>query len=378
MALVKLGNGAIIPNMSAIALSLGLTNTTALTATGHKAAFVGRMWNKDGANKTLVGIGLCFGAITKAGGSGLTISQQGVDAANGPVYQPDGVQAQTWAVANGNASFASTTWLNTSDNAGQAVTFNQLMSIVVEYDGSGRQGADSVTIRGITSNAAGTWGVSGTVMYNNTSWAAQSVIPNLVLKFSDGTYGTLEGAIPCSAFSSLAFNTSTVAQDEAGLEFTVPGPLSVDGAWATINHITGADFDLVLYSGTTALKTISNDGNAIHGTGSPRFDPVPFVPESLTAAVTYRFVVKPTTTTSVSLYYIDLNLAAHRQALPGWWGESGAWVTRVDAGAWAAATTTRVPLMGLRVSHIDDGAGGGGGGGLLKVGGMTGGMSRTA
>ena len=38
------------------------------------------------------------------------------------------------------------------------------------------------------------------------------------------------------------------------------------------------------------------------------------------------------------------------------------YATRTDGGAWSAVTDTRRPLIGVRLSAIDDGSGGGGGG----------------
>ncbi len=355
MAQVKLGNGAWLPPPPRITAVFGAANLTAMTATGHKVAFVGRMWNAGGVSKTLVGVGILFGAVTKAGGSGIKISQQGVDGSTSVPFQPNGVEAQSWAISN--ASLPSSAWADTGDNAGVSVAFGENLSIVVEYDASGRLGSDSVVVRGLTGVDTGPWTTGGTATYNGSAWSAAAVPQNVVLKFSDGTYGALEGGIPNVSINQIAFNSGSAA-DEIGLEFTVPAACTADGMWAAmIPSGTSADFDAVLYSGTTALATVSCDANSVVSTSSGRFLMLPFAPQALASGTTYRLVLKPTTTNSVGLYYLDLSASAHRQALPGF-GVDGAYVTRADAGSWAAVTATRVPLMGLRISHIETGGGG--------------------
>ena len=73
---------------------------------------------------------------------------------------------------------------------------------------------------------------------------------------------------------------------------------------------------------------------------------------ALSANTTYRIAVKPTTTTSVVLNSFDVNTANYLQAFPR--GTAFRYTDRVDAGSWAAATTTRVPLLWFRAIGFDD------------------------
>lgn len=353
------GEGLWIPRPLPVNIGPSFSAGLTIDATGEKAAFVGRVWNKDRATKSISRVGFRFGTITKAGGSGLTVSLQDVSLTASP-GQPDETQDQTVAIANGDASFASNTWIRTGAlSTDRSVAFGERLAVVIEFDGSGRQGADSVVIAGF--NPVGVTQqvlTASSVLKTGGTWAVATPIPNLVLEFSDGTFGTLAGSYIASDTSTVALNTST-SPDEVALEFSLPFPCKVDGVWAAISPPADADFEIVLYDGTTAMTngTITVDQRELRGTvAGTLFMPFP-AEVSLVANTTYRLAIKPTTTTSLTVYYQDIASADHRQALP--FGTSGAYVTRVDGGSWAAATTTRRPMLGLHVSAFDDGAGGG-------------------
>jgi hypothetical protein len=142
------------------------------------------------------------------------------------------------------------------------------------------------------------------------------------------------------------------------MEFQVPFACKTDGFWVSVWSNT-VDFDVVLYDGTTALQTVSFDGNAISGSGGTRHFLQSWASEQeLAANTTYRLAVKPTTASTVRIDYFDVNAAGHMT--PHAFGQFGT-TSRVDGGSWAAATTTRRLHAGLRFSAFHDGAGGGGG-----------------
>jgi hypothetical protein len=127
----------------------GFANSLLIDATGEKIAFIGRFWNKDRATKNITKVGFCFGAVTKAGGSGLTVSLQNVNLGAGPPFRPDEIQDQTVAIANGDAAFATNTWYQTAAlSTNRTVAFGELLAVVIEYNGAGRLGSDSVVVRG--------------------------------------------------------------------------------------------------------------------------------------------------------------------------------------------------------------------------------------
>lgn len=326
--------------------------TLLIDATGEKIALMGRVWNKDRATKNITRVGFRFGAITKAGGSGLTVSLQDVSLTTSPL-QPDEVQDQTVAIANGDAGFASSVWYRTGAlSAARPVAFGELLAVVIEYDGGGRLGADSVTVSGFTTAATSLRNnVGSPVLKTAGTWVAQNQIQNIVLEFDDGTFGTLLDAYPGLTISTTAYNTGSAA-DEFALEFTVPAPMKVDGAWAEILWAASASVDLVLYDGTTPLVTVSTDFHTLAVTGSTRLLRVPFPEQTLVPGTTYRLSVKPTTANNVTIYDFTMSDANHLQAWP--LGTAAYLATRVDAGAWTPLTTRR-PMMGLYLSAISDG-----------------------
>lgn len=325
-----------------------------IDATGKMLAFVGRVFfHSRTGTKAIRKVGFRFGAVTKAGGSALTVSLQTVNAAAGPPMQPDEVQDQTVAIANADAGFASNVWYQTGSlNADRTVAFGELLAIVIEFDGGGRLGADSVAIAGLATAQTGPSHQSMTVLKSG-SWAVQQIVPNVILEFSDGSFGTLFGAFPCSAVSSVALTTATTP-DEVALEMTWPGPVQIDGVGMLIQtNSAAADGDVVLYTGTTATRTKSLLAEHSMASAATRPIVVPFdTTVDLAANTTYRMALKPTTTTAISLYYFEVANANHFQAHVG--GPGWAYTARVDAGSWDSPTTTRRPFIWPYVSGIDD------------------------
>lgn len=378
MAYVQLnGPGPWIPQPPPLITALTITSSV-IDATGEKFAWSGRVWTPNRGTKSVRNVGFLFGTVTKSGGSGLTVSLQDVATGATPV-QPDETQDQTVAIANGDAGFVSNAWYTTGNlSADRSVTFGELLSVVVEYDGGGRTNPDAVNFRNLTrTSLGGTGGHFPAATLKTASWAATATIPNIVLVFSDGTYGTLLGAFPCSAVSQLLFKQDTATTDEYSIRIVPNFNCKVDGLWAIMGVAAAtADFSFVLYDGTTAMTggTVVHDGNLFVASSEDRLVEVPFSQEiELTAGTTYRLAVKPTQTTSnVRLAYFDVGVAGHLNAHG--MGSSSIIDGRLNEGSWNADVATRRPFLGLRVSSVDDGTGSGGGGGGLKLVG-TGGLA---
>lgn len=358
MALVKYpGRGAWVNDEWRRQAAPSLSNTTAIDATGEKLAFVGYFWHPEQIAKDVSRVCFRFGAVTKAGGSGLTISLQNVSLTAGPM-QPDETQDQTVAVANGNAAFAANTWLRSDAlSANRTLTPGDLVAIVVEYDGSGRLGADSVTLScyAATDNLA-----SQTVatMIKTASWASVNLVPNVILECSDGSFGTLEGAFPVKTVGTVGLQSDTTP-DEVALKVTLPFPIGVDGIAYQLNPLSDtSDHEVNLYdSGGSALKTVSVDAHTLAGAGLVRPAQVPFTEQELTKDATYYYAIKPSSDTqTVTLYYFEVDDANHWKTHP--LGTIGTYVERTDAGAWTE-TTTRRPAIGFHQSSVANDTGGG-------------------
>jgi hypothetical protein len=370
------GGGVYAPMMPYSAnQALSSANAMVIDATGEMASFCGRFWHYSRTSKDVRNIGFNFGSVTKAGGSALTVSLQNISTATAPM-QPDGTQDQTVAIANADAGFTSNAWYETGNlSADRTLTFGELVSVVIEYDGAGRLGADTVSFRCLP--CAYSLPIHQSVCSHKTggTYAVVSSIPNVVLKCTDGSYGTLDGSWVYSALGNHTYKQDTGTADEYANEFTFPFKCKVDGFWFSMGASAAtADFDFVLYDGTSAMTggTVSIDATQM-GTVNRRPFEVSFSQEiELAANTIYRLAVKPTqTTASVVLDYFDVSSASHFAAMG--LGTGCRQVTRLDLGSWGAATTTRLLFSGLRLSSLDDGAGGSAGIQLARQ--MTGGMS---
>ena len=327
-------------------------NSGLLDATGKKIAWIGTVsWaDKTVTSRAIRNVTILPGALTTAGGSGLTLSLQDVDTVNGPVCRPDGTQDQTVSFL-ASAMTASTPYTTANLSADRTVSLGALIAVVLEFDGGGRLGADLVNMLYPTVHRY----ERGMVLFNGTTWS--SLGPNTcVFTFADGAVGILEPGQPHSNNTVQINYNSGTATDEHALRFTPAYNCSIYALWASVAPSAGtADFDLVLYQGTTPLVTASVDGNTVRST-NPVLVELPIAVTSLTAGTTYYVSAKPTTTTNIGLRIMDVASSAIRACLP----EAAAcgYSSRVDGGAWTN-NDLRYPLIGVRLSTIDTGSGGG-------------------
>ncbi len=331
-----------------------MTNSV-IDATGEKVAACGNVWTPTSGSKSIHKVGFMFGSsITKAGGSALTLSLQDVDLATGPPIQPDGTPDQTVAIANASIA-ASTFLLSGALSADRSISFGDLVCVVIEFDGAGRLGADSITMASITRNGANI-AVYPSVSLLAPTWADVPRAPIILFEFSDGTYGTLDGSFPFSAFNTTVAYNSGSGADEYALKFTVPTSGTITGVGISATLASGANTDIVLYSGTTALASVSIDQNnwtpTLSGNGF-----ITFPATSVSAGTTYYIAVKPTTTNNVTLGGFTVGNSAYLGALPQGTGYIRS--SRVDAGSWSD-TATVVPSIRFRFTPSSSGGSSGG------------------
>ncbi len=355
------GMGITIPPAIGLTLAPAFTNFQ-INVTGAKSAMIGSVFFNGTGTKDIERLQFRFGSVTKAGGSAMTLSLQDVDTANGPVIRPDGTQDQTVAIANADAGFAANTWYRTGTlSANRTVSNGDLLAMVLEFDGGGRLGADTVSLSGLALSSGVTYPINqqGSCVDDNTgsTWTVRNVLPCIILEFSDGTFGTFWGSIPAKTVNTHAFASNSGA-DEYALKITTPFELDLDAVGGFVAPGTGANFDLVLYSGTTALATCSVDANAINST-SPRPITRSFEPETGLSAGDYYVSFKPTTTTNITVYSYDVDNVAFLDLL-GPFGREITYATRVDAGSWTETTTRRL-FAWAGLSGVPTAGGGGGG-----------------
>jgi len=259
------------------------------------------------------------------------------------------------AIANGNASFAADTWIQTGTfSANRTVTYGELLAIVVEYDGSGRLGADSFRTSHINTfdGGLGVGSVGNTGNHHGHiiekiggTWRRQGGgMPNIVLEFTDGSFGTIYGGFPFSALGVLTIDSSSTP-DECALEMAFSRDMHLDGAgWIYDPSAGGANLDLICYRDDTPLTNGSRslNGNNIYAAAiSDAFGVFPGV-VTLSKNLLYRLALKPTTTTPIDIAYFDVAVAGHLQVHTG--HETWSIATRTDGGAWTKTTTRRLFL----------------------------------
>lgn len=332
-----------------------------IDATGEKVGIMGPVWFPAGTGtKDIRRVCFRFGSVTKAGGSGLTISLQNPSTASGPPSQPDETQDETVAVANGDASFASNTWYRSGTlSADRTVSCGDDLAIVIEYDGSGRLGSDAVNIN--THGVALYQLNTAPVLKTGGAWAiSTAAMVQCVLEFSDGTFGTIGGALPMKTLTGVTFNSGSGA-DELALPIYNAFKCKVNAIqFPVVFANSSSDCEFILYEGTTALQTVTIDANRVGAAAATRLVEASFPATELAASTQYYAAIRPTSANNISAYHIDVDDANHLSVWPG--GVNYTYTTRVDSGSWAAHTTTRRLLGSVRLCAIDDGAGGGGGG----------------
>lgn len=367
--------------MNAVGLTPSFTNSALLTNTGHKIAWVGRMCNKDRSSKQIRFVEFRWGsAITSIVLTTLQVSIQGVSNSAGPPFQPDGVisgatnnalAAIAAATPSASAWFTSTNFTEDSTS----IAHGQLMAVVLEY--TNFVATDSIGISGLTFQSSGgtPYNQGGMVAFNTGAWVINTgYVMNIVLGFTDGTYGTLMGAYPASATSTTAIN-NTSGNRQVGLEITPTVAFSIDGVDYALQMAPNAEMDINFYTGTSLTETVAGIGvsspsvdlNSINASNSAKWSPqVLSQSRDLAAATTYRLMLKPTTANNITLYDISVNTAAHRQCYP-----MGADVQYVvaDSTPTFTGTSTKLPLMLPGICGW-----GSGGGGVVKFAGDGGGF----
>lgn len=314
-----------------------------IDASGEMAAHIVVIGKAGNIHKVWIRLG----AVTT--GQTLKVSLQDLDGNGDPDGTPD--QSGTVAVADSDDN----TWKSVTLGSDRAVTVGQRLAINVEYN------ATVGNLNVVTSAF-----ISGANLNNSYSdlktggtWAKSLRAPVVVLEFDDGTICPLLGAMPLICTNiDVASNTTP---DEIALKFQVPFSCKCHGIWYG-GRLSG-DVDFVLYAanGTSVQGTVSNDKDAV-ASASDSISANLFDPVTLSINTVYYAALKPTSTTSMRLYYGDVSTAAHLDTLPG--GQNAHYAEQTDAGGFSA-TTTRRPFIGVILSAFDDGVGGGSGSGII-------------
>lgn len=335
----------------------GMTSTNVtIDAANEKGAYCGFVDTPAGAVKSIRNVGLRTGStITKSGGSALTVSLQDPSTSAGVPIQPDGTQDQTVAVSNASIPAVSTVYVTGNLSADRSVAHGDPLCVVTEFDGVGWQASDVITLSSFGYDGNNPTGLATTSLYTGT-WAASNRQPFVFFVFSDGTYGSLMASLSAVGGTSAVYNSGTAGGDEYALEFVAPSNGYIDAVQVNGNF-TSSDFEIVMYSGTTALATKSIDANWIGSVNSRQPAYIAYPVTTVAAGSTYFVSVKPTTATNLTLIGFAVAAAAQWDAMPS--GQTWHRAKRVDAGAWTSEPTER-PAIWVRFTPTAGASVGGG------------------
>lgn len=362
------GGGFQFPEVDHVAANFGTPGgetSFLLDASGEKLGLIVQA-PKTG---TLHKVHFLTGTVTT--GDTLKVSFQNITMTTGaPDETAD--EYRTIVIANGDDNVIKSTGILSSDGTDtgtpRSVTKGDMLAVVFEFD-SYVAGNLNIAARSTTFPAQAN-GCHYCILKTGGSWGSKTSQPIVALEYSDGTFSWIPSIPGAVSRTVTGFYSSSSTPDERGNILSVSVPMRVTGLWAI--GIFSQDVDLVLYDsdGTTALMTCSIDKDLAAGTTNAcYYGRLGSGTVNLAANTNYRVAVKPTTTSSVTIYVQKFGAAAQLDQCSG--GSSIHYTARTDAGAWSETTTQRV-ICGALVDAIDDGAGGGGG--LMTHRGMVGGM----
>ena len=332
------------------------STTYVLDAAGEKAATIFQI----PADGNITKLGFRTAAVTT--GDTLKIGLYTVDASGDPTATAyKGMVAGTQAVLATEDNIYFNVTLGTQATS---VVKGDIVALVVEYDS---YVAGSMVLTGLGSTIGFPYGDLYTA-----SWAKQNTLLFATIEYTGGVYYPTLGIFPVATAgtSNIAYNVDTATFDEYGIHINIPVPARAVGIWVVSAVAAGANFEAILYEGTTALKTVTHDGDYASATTSKQFFLFFPTAQDLTANTDYYIAIRPTTTNNVNCYaFTAPSVAAAAQ----FHGGAGAYrVKRLNQGAWTEETTI-IGQMGIILDAFSDGVGGSGGGMPILRGSVVGG-----
>lgn len=304
-------------------------------------------------DSTITGILLRQGTLTGTAPV-FRVSLQGVDASG----NPDGT------IKGGSTCYVDYTPTTGNNNTVQRLALGasyagvrgEMLSIVVAYQSGTIDVSNSCSFT--VTNAAGiTPGIPYGIQNDAGTRTRQGACANIGWYTASKIYGRCIESAPSAAFSSAS------TPDERGLYFTLPSGWGstyqlVGMRWLGAMAATGA-YDIVLYSGTTVLQSVSMDTDADQSPTATRIRTVYFDETTLSTlsyGTPYRLVIKPTTGTITTYEYV-MDAAGDMDSWP--LGTNVYYTSRTDAGAFSEDTTKRNSIEALIFADTTVAASGG-------------------
>lgn len=355
--------------------NVGFSTVYAIDSASEKMAWIGPVWTPNRGAKNIQKVGFRTGAITKTGGADLKVSCQDVIAGGGgggaSPFKPDEVVDQTFTISN--ASLTANAFQEGTLDAVRAVNHGDELAVVLESPSWAT--GDSIVLQfpnisGTRPNIVDEWNYCGAVNKLSGVWSSNNgALPNVLLTFDDGTFGTIGGMQFISSSSSVS-PTSASTPDEYCFEFTPAIDYWIDGIAASPRLTTNltSDCTLKLLEGNTLLESKAFDAGKVrsNSVGGPitHF----FAERKLSAGTKYRIAVEATnSSSSIIIYYHNVPAAGVFDLWP--FGQDGCLSSRTngattggDGDGWTKVSTRRPAGFGIQLSRMYDGIGGGSGG----------------
>lgn len=319
---------------------------------------------------------LMIGAVTTWPTNGVKFGWQGVTETSTPAI-PNGTYSHSVTVTSAptaNTWYAPSSFVD-GGAAKRTVTKGEVLSFVVAPANSGDTTSftllrlDWPSSSGLfngfplaVANTTGSYGFSGRFVPCALFYSGESD-PVIV-----STY-----CLPCGS-SSVPTTTQAISSANpkyAGMVFHVPYSCKVDGMWVVADTDAIESALICTTDATTPLASSTWDADRRADAGSNLLR-IQFTAEvTLSVNTNYRLILKNSVsgTTCLLRYWVFATGTPNYGAAYGL-GSTAKLTTSNDGTTWSD-TTGSVPLMGLRISGLDDGAGGGGGGGPLIGGRLT-------
>lgn len=341
-------------------------NTPAVDAADEAIFFNGYCRWADGGSHTISAAGsgkIEFSPSTTTfanAATNLRVGIQDVDLTTGNPSRGDGTFDVYADLVGGTDSIVNGTWKScTMETGTKTIATGDLISVVLYL--TTRGGTDSVIVSGRSLTLAQHFPI--TVGLAAAAYSSSTTLPNVLLIADDGTLGYLVNCPPYLTANETAGFSSSSTPDEYASVFQVPFDCVINELWTEIYiNATTSDAELILYSdalGTpVAERTITLDANTAIAAGSSsidRFWVVGITPFTLRRDTNYAVAVRPTSTGTVQVYYMDVNDQTHFTLHPGgdrWW-----YATRSNQSGAFSRTLTRRMQCGIGISQIDDGRG---------------------
>lgn len=349
-------------------------NLLNLNASNLKTSICGRVYQNDltfrngSATKDIHSIG--FNVGTKSGTWTLQVSVQAASTSAGPPIQPTGTVLSGGnalaTMANGTVTSASfnTTPALTADVTG--VHYGDLICVVFEYSAYTSGG---VPITGILSTDPMPWGAAVT-NWNGASWAAaaaaggNTAVPTIQLNFADGTVGGFAFTMPtanAASFTDIVNLTSTPR--EVGMEFQTPFDAQINALCMTTStsntssnwtlEITDKAITPNVLASVNGLGSQSRANGGFQGLGCYPINRV-----TVTRNTSYVVGLLGTSAAgnNAQVFWMGIPASASLDANFGCGRKCGR-VTRSAGGTWSAIDNTKLPLMPVVITAIDNNTG---------------------